>query len=113
MPFLLVSPWARANYVSSTLLDQASVVKFIEDNWHLPAMGNGASDTAAGSIGLMFNFNGDPRRRDSGHGAGRHTLTLISLGCSQNRPSGAVRLSNARTSRSNSARRGPKRSGAA
>jgi Phosphoesterase family len=31
MPFLLVSPWARANYVSNTLLDQASVVKFIED----------------------------------------------------------------------------------
>ena len=62
MPFLLVSPWARANYVSSTLLDQASVVKFIEDNWDLPAMGNGASDAAAGSINLMFNFNGDPQR---------------------------------------------------
>jgi phospholipase C len=62
MPFLLVSPWARSNYVSSTLLDQASVVKFIEDNWHLPAMGNGASDAAAGSINLMFNFSGDPQR---------------------------------------------------
>jgi phospholipase C len=62
MPFLLVSPWARSNYVSSTVLDQASVVKFIEDNWHVPALGNGASDVAAGSFGLMFNFNGHPQR---------------------------------------------------
>ena len=62
MPFLLVSPWARSNYVSSTLLDQASVVKFIEDNWHVPAMGNGASDAAAGSSSLMFDFNGKPQR---------------------------------------------------
>ncbi|MGN6679971.1 MAG: phospholipase C [Streptosporangiaceae bacterium] len=61
MPFLLVSPWARSNYVSSTVLDQASVVKFIEDNWHVPAMGNGASDTGAGSFGLMFNFGGRPQ----------------------------------------------------
>ena len=57
MPFLVVSPWARANYVDSLVLDQSSVVKFIEFNWHLPAMGNGASDAAAGSINLMFNFN--------------------------------------------------------
>jgi hypothetical protein len=40
-------------------------------------------------------------------------LTLMLLSCSQNRPSGAVRLSNARMSRSNWARRGPKRLGAA
>jgi hypothetical protein len=25
--------------------------------WHLPALGNGATDTAAGSINLMFDFN--------------------------------------------------------
>jgi phospholipase C len=34
-------------------------VKFIEYNWHLPAMGNGATDAAAGSILSMFNFHGD------------------------------------------------------
>ena len=37
-------------------------MKFIEYNWHLPAMGNGAADAAAGSINLMFDFNGDPQR---------------------------------------------------
>jgi hypothetical protein len=32
------------------------VVKFIEYNWKLAALGNGAADTAAGSILSMFNF---------------------------------------------------------
>ena len=62
LPFLVVSPWSRANYVSSTLLDQSSVVKFIEDNWHVPAMGNGTADAAAGSMSLLFDFSGKPQR---------------------------------------------------
>ena len=56
LPFLVVSPWVRANWVDNTFTDQSSVVKFIEYNWHLPAMGNGAADNAAGSILSMFNF---------------------------------------------------------
>jgi phospholipase C len=59
LPFLVVSPYARQNAVSSTLIDQSSVVKFIESNWSLPAMGNGAADVAAGSLDSLFNFNGD------------------------------------------------------
>ena len=57
LPFLVISPWARSNWVDNTFTDQSSVVKFIEFNWHLPALGNGAADTAAGSILSMFNFN--------------------------------------------------------
>jgi phospholipase C len=57
LPFLVISPWARSNWVDNTLLDQSSVVKFIEYNWHLPAMGNGAADAAAGSILSMFDFS--------------------------------------------------------
>jgi phospholipase C len=60
LPFLVISPWAKYNYVDSTVLDQSSVVKFIEYNWGLPAMGNGAADTAAGSIRSMFDFGGSP-----------------------------------------------------
>jgi phospholipase C len=56
LPFLVISPWAKSNYVDHTLIDQSSVVKFIEYNWNLPAMGNGAADDAAGSILSMFNF---------------------------------------------------------
>ena len=56
LPFLVISPWAKSNYVDNTLIDQSSVVKFIEYNWNLPALGNGAADAAAGSILSMFNF---------------------------------------------------------
>jgi phospholipase C len=61
-PFLVISPWARPNWVDNTFTDQSSVVRFIENNWHLPALGNGAADAAAGSILSMFNF-----ARPSGH----------------------------------------------
>jgi phospholipase C len=57
-PFLVVSPFARQNAVSSSLVDQSSVVKFIESNWNLPAQGNGASDAAAGSLDSLFDFGG-------------------------------------------------------
>jgi phospholipase C len=60
LPFLVISPYAKSNYVSSTLIDQSSVVKFIEYNWRLPALGNGAADTLAGSIQDMFNFRAGP-----------------------------------------------------
>jgi phospholipase C len=58
LPFLVVSPYASQNTVSSSLIDQSSLVKFIESNWSLPSMGNGASDTAAGSLDSLFNFGG-------------------------------------------------------
>jgi phospholipase C len=58
LPFLVISPWAKSNYVDSSFIDQSSVVKFIEYNWRLPALGNGAVDTAAGSIAGMLNFHG-------------------------------------------------------
>jgi phospholipase C len=58
MPFLIVSPWARSDFVDNTLIDQSSVVKFIEQNWGLPALGNGATDSAAGSLLPMFDFGG-------------------------------------------------------
>ncbi len=32
-PFLVISPWARPNYVDHTLITQSSVLRFIEDNW--------------------------------------------------------------------------------
>jgi phospholipase C len=56
LPFLVISPYAKSNYVSNTLIDQSSVLNFIEYNWHLPALGNGAVDASAGSIQDMFNF---------------------------------------------------------
>ena len=33
IPIMVVSPYARQNQIDHTLLDQASTIHFIEDNW--------------------------------------------------------------------------------
>ncbi len=63
LPFLVISPYAKSDYVDSTVIDQSSVVKFIEYNWGLPMLGNGAADADAGSILPMFVFRSPPNRR--------------------------------------------------
>jgi phospholipase C len=57
LPFLVISPYAKKNFVDHTLTDQSSVVRFIEENWELPQIGNGSFDQVAGTIENMFNFN--------------------------------------------------------
>jgi phospholipase C len=57
LPFLVISPYARQNFVDHTLIDQSSVVRFIEDNWGLPRIGNGSFDAIAGSVENMFDFD--------------------------------------------------------
>jgi phospholipase C len=58
LPFLVISPWAKLNYVDSTRISQASIVRFIEDNWlHGERLGGGAFDATTGSIMGMFNFS--------------------------------------------------------
>jgi phospholipase C len=55
-PLLLISPYAKVNFVDHTISDQASVLRFIEDNWGLPRIGNGSRDAIAGSLLNMFDF---------------------------------------------------------
>jgi phospholipase C len=62
LPFLVISPYAKANYVSHTYISQASVVRFIEDNWlHGERLGGGSFDATTGSIMDMFDFSRGPR----------------------------------------------------
>lgn len=59
IPFLVISPWAKVNYVDHTPISQASVVRFIEDNWlGSQRLGGGSFDATAGSIMSLFNFSG-------------------------------------------------------
>jgi phospholipase C len=59
IPFVVISPWAKVNYVDHTQISQASVVKFIEDNWLAShRLGGGSFDATSGSIMGMFNFSG-------------------------------------------------------
>jgi phospholipase C len=59
-PLLVVSPFARTNFVDHTLTDQSSITRFIEDNWHLGRIGAGSADAFAGTLDGMFDF-GRPR----------------------------------------------------
>ncbi len=60
-PFLVVSPWARRNFVDHQITDQSSLLRFIEDKWSLERL-DGSSDDLAGSLNGMFDFSGRARR---------------------------------------------------
>jgi phospholipase C len=73
-PFLVISPFARRNYVDHTATDQTSVLRFIEDNFTLgridAASGKsvaqgGSFDQVAASLDNLFSFDED---EDGGHG---------------------------------------------
>jgi len=54
VPLMVISPFAKKNYVDHTLVDQSSVVKFIEDNWLGGQRIPGSFDSIAGSIQNML-----------------------------------------------------------
>ncbi|MBV9605127.1 MAG: hypothetical protein JO027_08470, partial [Solirubrobacterales bacterium] len=62
-PLLVVSPFAKRNYVDNTFTDQSSVVQFIEDNWlGSERIGGGAADASAGTLDNLFSFRRDENR---------------------------------------------------
>ncbi len=57
IPLLVVSPFARTNFVDNTFTTQTSIVRFIEDNWLGGVrLGGGSADAWAGSLSAMFTF---------------------------------------------------------
>lgn len=63
LPLLVVSPFARANYVDHLVTDQSSILRFIEDNWNLGRIGNGSADAIAGTLNGMFDFSNPSNAR--------------------------------------------------
>jgi len=55
-PLLVISPFAKRNFVDHTVTDQSSVLRFIEDNWETGRIGNSSFDTKAGSLLNLFAF---------------------------------------------------------
>jgi phospholipase C len=63
LPFIVISPYTRENYVSNNLTNTASVVKFIEDNWLGGERIPGSFDASSGSIdapGGLLDFHVKP-----------------------------------------------------
>jgi len=57
-PLLVISPWAKHNFVDHSVTDQTSVIRFIEDNWlGGRRIGDGSFDAIANSISSMFDFH--------------------------------------------------------
>ncbi len=56
LPLMVISPYAKVNYVDHAVTDQSSVLRFIEDNWNLGRIGSPSVDTQAGTLNSMFNF---------------------------------------------------------
>lgn len=63
LPLLVISPYAKSNFVDHTLTDQSSILKFIEDNWNLGRIGGTSLDAKAGSLENMFDFTKGPRNQ--------------------------------------------------
>jgi phospholipase C len=61
LPFLVVSPFARRNFVDHGITDQSSILRFVEDNWNLGRIGDQSFDARAGSLAGMFDFDRHPR----------------------------------------------------
>jgi phospholipase C len=67
LPMLVISPFAKHNYVDHNLSDQASIINLIEYNWHLPGIPGSADQILARTdrsewvpfdLGGMFRFDG-------------------------------------------------------
>ena len=67
LPLLVISPWARSNFVDGTRTNQASIIRFIEGNWGLGRIA-GSFDAISGSLTHMFNF---------GHQHGKNKILLL------------------------------------
>ena len=57
LPFLVISPFAKANFVDETITDQTSPLRFIEDNWLGGQRIAGSFDAIANSITQMLDFS--------------------------------------------------------
>jgi phospholipase C len=63
LPLLVISPWARPNFVAHNVTDQTSILRLIEDTFlHGQRLGQGSFDSLSGSLDPLFDFSaGTPR----------------------------------------------------
>ena len=66
LPLLVISPYAKVNFVDHGVTDQSSILRFIEDNWQTGSIGDDSFDAKAGTLSNLFDFT-----------PGRHTQQLI------------------------------------
>ncbi len=60
LPLMVISPYAKPNFVDHTITDQSSILRFVEDNWLNGERIQGSFDAIAGPLDNMFNFDAAP-----------------------------------------------------
>jgi phospholipase C len=58
VPALIISPYAKAGFISKTDYEFGSILKYVEDNWHLGSLGT--TDKTSRSIADCFNYSQSP-----------------------------------------------------
>ncbi len=66
LPLLVISPFAKKNFVDHLTTDQSSILRFIEDNWLNGERIQGSFDAVTNSLSQMFNFNQDSEDQSNG-----------------------------------------------
>jgi phospholipase C len=89
-PFLVISPFARKNFVDHAVTDQTSVLRFIEDNFGLGRIDGaagksvadgGSFDQIAGSLSNLFDYGTDQdSEQGDRHDEGRRLILDPSTG---------------------------------
>lgn len=62
LPLIVISPYAKQNYIDHQQTDQSSIIRFIEDNWNLGRIGGGSNDEKAGTLNGLFDFTSSDAR---------------------------------------------------
>ena len=57
LPLIVISPFAKQNYIDHRLTDQSSILRFVEDNWDLGRIGGESADVKAGTLWGFFDFD--------------------------------------------------------
>jgi phospholipase C len=58
VPLIVISPYAKKNYVSHTVADTTAILKFIETRFSVPSLT--ARDAAQPNMSEFFDFNNPP-----------------------------------------------------
>ena len=66
VPFIVVSPFAKENYVSNTVLTHSSIIAFIDYNWNIPALNSFVSRVNVPIDMFDFNFTREKMSFDFG-----------------------------------------------
>ncbi|MGC4112580.1 MAG: alkaline phosphatase family protein [Nocardioides sp.] len=73
LPLLAISPYSKVDYVDhKPVMAQASILKFIEDNWGTGRIGDASFDATAGSLNGMFDFGNHHGKHKKHHHKKHH-----------------------------------------